>query len=182
MMNKFLKVNMNNKNSFICLSTMIIYGCYYELEIKIDTGCSYSTIPLKRLETYTEYELNRMKKRDIFDRVDYKVSYGVETGGQKHKPVNTDKEKENSSAIKFKHKLDSLVIGGYDFGRRDVYFNYNREGNILIGMDILSQMDIHMGADKNTGEYILIGCLKDNINIAYKEALRNNLGILQLER
>lgn len=182
MMNKFLKIVMNNKNSFTCLSTMIIYGCHYELEVKIDTGCSYSTIPLKRLEMYTEYELNRMKKKDILDKIDYKISYGVETGGQRHKPVNTDKEKENSNAIKFKHRLDGLVIGEYDFGDRSVYFNYNREGNILIGMDILSQMDIHMGTDKKTGEYILIGCLKDNINMAYKEALRSSLGILQLER
>lgn len=181
-MNKFLKIVMNNKNSFTCLSTMIIYGCYYELEVKIDTGCSYSTIPLRRLEAYTECELIKMKKKDIYDKIEYKISYGVETGGQRHRPINTDKDKENSSAIKFKHRLDSLVIGEYDFGNRDVYFNYDRTGNILIGMDILSQMDIHMGTDKNTGEYVLIGCLKDNINLAYKEALRNSLGILQLTK
>lgn len=120
-----------------------------------------------------------MKKRDIIDGIDYKISYGVETGGQRHKPVNTDKDKENSSAIKFKHKLDSLIIGGYDFGSKDIFFNYNREGNILIGMDILSQMDIHIGEDKNTGECILLGCLKDEINMTYKEALRNSFGVLK---
>lgn len=182
MMNKFLKIAMNNKNSFMCLASMGIYGYHYELEVKIDTGCSYSTIPLKRIGVYTEYELNEMKKRDIMDKIDFKISYGVETGGQRHRTINTMKEKEKSSAIKFKHRLEHLLIGGYDFGSRDVYYNYNREENILIGMDILSRMDIHMGTDKNTGEYIFLSCLKDNISMAYCEELRNCLGILQLKR
>ena len=41
-----------------------------------------------------------------------------------------------------------------------MYVNYDRHGNILIGMDILSQFDMHIGISQKTNKVTLIGVLK----------------------
>ena len=58
-----------------------------------------------------------------------------------------------------------------------IYVNYNRRGNILIGMDILQYWDIHMGTSRITGKKLFLACPEENIYVEYLNALEENLGI-----
>ena len=42
--------------------------------------------------------------------------------------------------------------------RKAISVNYDRTGNVLIGMDILSQMDIHIGKSKILDKTVLLAC------------------------
>ena len=147
----------------------------YKMPCKIDTGCSYSNLPIKNI--VSEKVAYNMKLNDIKNKIPYQRSYGVsdtEETKRKDNVLITQGRLLECTSLKFEHKFDNIILNNYCLGIQSIRINYDRTGSILIGMDILSQMDIHMGTDKNTGEYILIGCLKDNINMEYKEALRTS--------
>lgn len=127
--------------------------------VKIDTGCGLSTFPYYRL-TGDRKLCRKMKREDINQKIPYTFSYGVESGGKQHVVPTTVREKMKSEAIKFRHTMQRLVLAGYELGDNDIYINYDRSGNILIGMDILSKLDIFMGNSRVNGNYMLIGCLQ----------------------
>ena len=56
---------------------------FENIDVKIDTGCSVSTLSLQRYKL-SESFYKRCKERDIKDNLPYMLSYGVETGGSKH--------------------------------------------------------------------------------------------------
>lgn len=55
--------------------------------------------------------------------------------------------------------------------------SYGRTGNILIGMDVLSQMDIHIGKSKILEKTVFIACPYDSLNQEYLEALNQHFDI-----
>lgn len=55
--------------------------------------------------------------------------------------------------------------------------SYDRTGNILIGMDILSKMDIHIGKSKITNKTIMLACPYEMINNEYYKALNEHFGL-----
>lgn len=112
--------------------------------VKIDTGCSISTIPLARFQALKVF-CDSLKAVDIEENIHYEISYGVETGGEKHKKPDTYEEKMSCPAMKFQHTIWNFQIAGVPVMNEEIYVNYNRKGNILIGMDILQHWDIHMG-------------------------------------
>ena len=52
-----------------------------------------------------------------------------------------------------------------------VKISYDRSGNILIGMDLLSQMDIHIGKSKILGKTVFLACPYASMNADYLRAL-----------
>ena len=58
-----------------------------------------------------------------------------------------------------------------------VKVSYDRTGNILIGMDVLSQMDIHIGKSKVLGKTVFLACPYTAINREYLEALSQHFDI-----
>lgn len=136
------------------------------IEVKIDTGCAISTIPLAKFKALS-YLCDKLKYNDIENNIEYLASYGVETGGEKHDTPVTDEEKMKCTALKFKHKVENFEIAGVSITTQDYLFvNYNRKGNILIGMDIMKNWDIHIGTI-DTGETIFLVCPKDQLNEEY---------------
>lgn len=179
MMNNYLKSILKG-NVFWSLLELGLNEEIYKIPCKIDTGCSYSNVPIQNI--VSEKEARKMKMEDIKNRVPYQRSYGVsdtEEIKRKDKELILQGRLLECTSLKFEHRFDNIVLNNYNLGERVIRINYDRTGNILIGMDILSLMDIHMGTDRKSGEYVLMGCLKDNINIEYREALRNTFGILQ---
>ena len=65
---------------------------FNDITVKIDTGCSISTIPVRKLKI-SEAMRTRLKKNDIENNATYYLSYGVETGGEKHDEPKTLEEK-----------------------------------------------------------------------------------------
>ncbi len=57
-----------------------------------------------------------------------------------------------------------------------MYINYDRASNILIGMDILKEWDIHIGTI-DTGETIFLGCPKGQINDEYLQELEKTFQV-----
>lgn len=48
-LNNYLKVELSDRNEFRCLGNFIINGLNLtDLDFKIDTGCSKTSIPIKR--------------------------------------------------------------------------------------------------------------------------------------
>lgn len=74
------------------------------------------------------------------------------------------------TALKFTHENVPMSLNGYRLVH-NIAVNYDRTSNILIGMDILKDFDFHCGISKMTGEYIFLGCLRDNISQEYLSAL-----------
>jgi len=69
------------------------------------------------------------------------------------------------------HGID---FGGVCIENDFVNISYDRTGNILIGMDILSKLDIHIGKSKILGKTIFLACPNNNINQVYLNALKQH--------
>ncbi|MCR5098824.1 MAG: hypothetical protein K6B14_07750 [Lachnospiraceae bacterium] len=154
----------------------IIPAPFNDVSVKIDTGCSISTVPLGAFRVLRLF-CDGLKKSDIRNGVPYQLSYGVESAGMRHKKPNTDAEKMNCPAIKFQHDITGFSIAGVPIHDDKIFVNYDRRGNILIGMDIISKWDVHMSISKDSGKYVFLGCPLDSINDEYRDALARHFGI-----
>lgn len=179
-MNNFILSEMS-KNSFYVLSSGRILGKgFNNIRFKIDTGCTYSTIPLSKLYLFDDISSREFKKVDIESDIEYQMSYGVESSGIKHNKPKTFEEKMNCPALKFRHRLTNFVLGDYKLPDTDIFVNYDRHGNILIGMDILSKFDIHIGTSLLTGKETLIAVLKTQDDKSdYYKALYENFNLIE---
>lgn len=148
---------------------------------KIDTGCQRTCIPIRRLKLFSDEEILLMKEKDILSKVDSRISYGVETGGTYHKKPESFDEKMKCSGISFRHRLEGVYLNKLDLGNKDVYFNYNRTGNVLIGMDILEELDIRMGMSESSNKYILVAKLLGDKNSNYEEKVNKYLKKIELD-
>lgn len=153
-----------------------ILAPFRNIPVKIDTGCSISTIPLARFQALKKF-CDLLKSNDIEDNTPYQISYGVESGGEYHNIPVTYEEKMNCSAMKFQHGIKDFCISDMPIRQDSIYVNYDRKGNILIGMDILQHWDIHIGTSKVTGKNLFLACPKCSICKEYFEALELNFGI-----
>ena len=70
-----------------------------------------------------------------------------------------------------------MELAGFDTGNSEVRISYDRIGNILIGMDIIGNMDNHIGTSKITGKKTFLACPKNKINDDYLLALENHFGL-----
>lgn len=185
MMNKYIKITMTPTKydiggSFLATADFKLDNMempFYNISVKIDTGCSISTIPAKRLKISQSHR-KQLKAMDIKNQINWYLSYGVETGGEKHKEPQTFDEKIECSALKFEHNISEFGIDGVPINVRSICINYDRSSNILIGMDILKDWDIHIGTIDNPDlpeheQTIFLGCPRDQINEEY---------LLELER
>ncbi|MDE7200319.1 MAG: hypothetical protein K2O91_00060 [Lachnospiraceae bacterium] len=128
-----------------------ILAPFSNVPVKIDTGCSISTIPLARFQALKVF-CDSLKADDIEGNVPYEISYGVESGGERHSRPSTFEEKMQCPAMKFRHAIKNFHIAGMPVQQDTIYVNYDRKGNILIGMDILQDWNIHIGTSKVTGK------------------------------
>lgn len=146
--------------------------------VKIDTGASLSMIPLNRFNVIKP-SLKYLKELDLNNGVNHIFSYGIESGGTKHNKPVTHQDFLDCKDINFEHIISNFEISGVKIKNDKTYVNYDRSGNILIGMDILEQWDIHTGKNKN-GDYIFLGCPYDQINDEYVLELENTFHLASI--
>lgn len=109
-----------------------------------------------------------------------KISFGVNDSKEKRE---SDKEKFKAGkymelkSITFQHKDFEIDFGGVCINKDYVKVSYDRTGNILIGMDILSKLDIHIGKSKILGKTVFIACPYESMNQEYREALSRHFDI-----
>lgn len=183
-MNNFLISYLKNNSFIIKIFIPCIDGLPLMTKAKLDTGCNVSCIPFQPAFNKTYEESLKYKKSAIDNNLPYLLSYGISDTSEQRKYdkklVNEGKLLE-CKALKFKHSNVSMLLNGYQF-THDIHINYDRTGNLLIGMDILKNFDIHTGISKVNGENVLIGCLRDNITPEYLTALEEHFGYALKER
>ena len=122
-----------------------------------------------------------MKERDCADdKIRKEISFGVNDSKEKR---DADKEKFRAGkymelkSITFRQRDFELNFDGVCINKDYVKVSYDRTGNILIGMDVLSQMDIHIGKSKVLGKTVFLACPYTSMNREYLEALSRHFDI-----
>lgn len=181
-MNSCICIEMK-RNSFCIKTNCCVDGMYvYDTPFKIDTGCSISTIPYCKLIPLSSAELLDLKRIDIESNTPYVLSYGVESSGMHHSVPVTFEEKLNCPAMKFQHLFTELELDGYRLPDLNFHINYDRRGNILIGMDILKLFDIHIGISNITGKTTLVAVLHNQEDKSeYNALIADHFGIVDKE-
>lgn len=174
MKNRYIKVYMNQRNEFRTYASLSLFGMRFEnVNVKIDTGCGATTILTSKLGI-PRIEAQRLKKQDCIDSSIGKViSFGVNDSKQFRDDAKLAfrmKEFEHLSCVSFVHRIENFEIAGTLIGNIGIKVNYDRTGNILIGMDIISTWDVHIGT-LSTGETLLLACPKEQLNYEYYNAL-----------
>lgn len=81
-------------------------------------------------------------------------------------------------SVTFRHKYLEIDFDGICLKKDSVKVSYDRTGNILIGMDILSQIDIHIGQSRILGKTIFLACPYDNMNPDYLKMLHTHFNLI----
>lgn len=183
MMNKYITVKYNNY-SFIAPLHIKIDNIEVTVNCKIDTGCMKTNIPIKKLITGTtvmeEAKALSLKENAINNKVHYERSYGVSDN------ITIKKNDEllikqgrliECASLRFEQRADIIEISNFNIGSKIVGVNYDRTNNILIGMDIMKDWDIHIGKDNKTNEIIFLACPIEKINQDYLLALEEHFDL-----
>ena len=80
-------------------------------------------------------------------------------------------------ALKFKHSITDFMLNGVSISTQDIFLNYNRSGNILIGVDILQTMVGHWDISKKTGKLLLLCCPRNLVDYNFYNALKEHFGL-----
>ena len=172
----YLRIKSDGK-FFSSILEIEIFNATYRIPCIIDTGCARSTISLRFL--LPESEVMKKKRQEIEKQTPYSFSYGVndteETRGQDAKITDIE-ELLASKRIVFQHRFTTFSIGTLHLGERVVRVSYDRTSPILIGMDILKELDIHMGSNRE-GQHLLLACHKGSLSNAYRQALNYYFGV-----
>lgn len=184
MKNKYILLELNPRNEIRADVNMTIKSLNIteieNINVKIDTGCPYTSILLRRLGI-SSIKAQRMKEKDCADdTIKKEISFGVNDTKEKR---NADKEKFRDGrymelkSVTFQHGDFEINFDGVHINKDFVKISYDRTGNILIGMDVLSQMDIHIGKSRILGRTVFLACPYDNINQSYFKALGQHFGL-----
>lgn len=149
------------------------------INVKIDTGCPYTSIPIQKLGI-SKLQAQIMKQKDSDDmNIKKEISFGV-NDTQKDRQIAMSLFKNRQymklKQVTFIHNDLDIEIGEVNIHKKDVKISYDRTGNILLGMDILKDWDIHIGTI-DTGETIFLGCPKAQINDDYLQELEKTFHI-----
>lgn len=178
MKSDFIKIFLDKHNEFkvdITISIPHLSSGLFNTVAKIDTGCAYSSIPIKRLGFDNEDCFNFKIKDCSNNDVKKCTSFGVNDSESKRREDSArirNADYLGLNSVSFVHSYSNLILNDCIIGDGDVRLNYDRVGNILIGMDILKQLDFHIGRDNQTGKTLLLACPLDNINDSYINEMR----------
>lgn len=182
MKSNYILLKLNKKNELradvgITIESLGLIGLE-DINVKIDTGCPYTSIPIKKLGV-SSAKAQEWKLRDSNDNAVVKqISYGVnDTDKQKQEYIKKFKQGDFDGlpAITFLHHGLTIDFDGIEVKKSDVKVSYDRTGNILIGMDVMKDWDIHIGKTK-TGDTIFLACPYDQLNDEYYKELNRLFG------
>jgi hypothetical protein len=177
MKNNFVKIILNRKNEFktfvdISIPSIKINNVE-QIDVKIDTGCPYTSIPVAKLGI-SATESQRLKQADCGDdTIAKEISFGVNDSiekRQKDKELFKNRQYMILNSISFRHSDVAISIGGVKLEPCSVKLSYDRTGDILIGMDILKDWDIHIG-NTEIGETVFLACPNNQLNDEYYKEL-----------
>ena len=174
MKNNFIKILMRDRNEFRTTADFLFCGLMFrQVDIKIDTVCSHTSIPVSKLGINAQ-DAYVMKQKDAADDAIRKyISFGVNDSEAKRLSDRSkfrQKRYMDLSSITFGHSITEFNINGYDMDNQMVRISYDRSSNILIGMDILKELDVHMGTTVD-GVTVMLACKRGALTEDYREEL-----------
>lgn len=180
MRNKYIKIKLNQNNEFRTTADLTLLGnTYFDVNVKIDTGCPRTVIPVSKLGI-SKFKASIMKAVAIADdNVSKTIGFGVNDTEEYKKKAKEDFEKGNYTNLKsvsFTHKVEDFFISNVHITKDTVRVNYDGVGNILIGMDIMKDWDIHIGTTSGN-ETFFLACPKSSLNDEYYFELNRLFGI-----
>ena len=168
MKNKFILFELNQRNEIRADVNMTIKSLgiteIENINVKIDTGCPYTSIPVRKLGISNE-KAQQMKQKDCADpAIKKEISFGVNDTKEKRE---MDKEKFRTGeymdlqSVTFQHESLEVDFGGICLKKNSVKISYDRTGNILIGMNLRDggadkKLDFH-GLRKELNHYVFSG-------------------------
>lgn len=182
--NKYISLELNDRNEIradvgITIKSLNLVGLV-GINVKIDTGCPYTSIPFRRLGQ-SEKLASYLKQQDCLNpQIKKEISFGVNDSKKDKLQANQDLKNGNYCALKqitFQHSGFEIDFDGVAIKQNTVKISYDRIGNILIGMDILSKLDVHIAKSRITGKTTFLACPLNNITDEYLEALEREFGI-----
>lgn len=195
-MTDFLKLFLSNSLEFRADFEATIYGIHSrsvyfpfikQTGIKIDTGAHGILIPLRTLG-WDPNEIEKFVNANMHDKSKLSVLHGVESTNSLS---NTDLRNSSDSFIKAYKGLvittvaDELKVGSLRLTDTTVRVTPFSTGNILLGMDVLKDIDTHIGIDKVSGKTILLSGTYDENGDVYEEflkALEKHLGYTRINQ
>lgn len=184
MRNSCLILERSRRNEYRTNISFTLFGLWFrDIDAKIDTGCSYTTVPVQMTGLSLEEAMALKIVDSRNDSVKKHISFGVNDSKEKKE---TDKQLFRQGrfmdlkSVTFEHEAGDLEVEGLMIGWQDIRISYDRVGNILIGMDILEKLDIHMGESRLNGKQLFIACPKDYITDDYLKALNEHFGLTRI--
>ena len=155
----YLEVNANEHNEFLINVTLTLFEKTITCLAKIDTGCDRTIIPIYLLGLSKKQRLqmfdDEKNGRNIYLTTSYSDLGKNEFNKYEYAFVNTSFEYDNVDIA-----LNDILLKN-----QTVLINFGVEKPILIGVDLLKQLDIHISTLND--RTILVACLKDNISQEY---------------
>lgn len=178
MQNRYVRSVLDKNNEFRVEADFVIFDIMaFGTDVKLDTGATSTFVPIRTVGGLSSLEIQNLKYKDIKDKNIIRIySRGIETGKNIVQEPKSIAEAMEFRNISFRHTLESLSIGGVRLGDTEANINYNFNGNILIGMDIMKNWDIHIGRNKH-GETVFIGCPYSQLNQNYYLAIEKEFGL-----
>ena len=184
MKHNFILLELNHRNEIRADVNMAIKSLDItkidHINVKIDTGCPYTSIPVRKLGISNE-KASLMKQIDCLNPLIRKeISFGVNDSKEKRE---SDKEKFRTGkymelqSVTFQHRDLEIEFDGICLKKDFVKISYDRSGNILIGMDFLSQMDIHIGKSRILRKTIFLACPYASLNSDYFQTLNEHFNL-----
>lgn len=184
----FIKIELGDikKNCFI--SKMKFHLPFHNRTIdtlvKIDTGCAVTCLSYRAFMALSGEGVapQKAKQQAVCGKLDAAISFGVNDSEQyrrKQKALFDCGDYMNCTAVSFYHDIDNCTLNNYPIGVGRIRVSYDRKSSLLIGMDVISQMDFHCGVSRVSGRYTFLGCLKDDINQDYLSVIEEHFGFKQ---
>lgn len=148
--------------------------------IKIDTGAHGILIPLRSL-CWKDSQIQQLLDDAVLNHKDsLSVINGVESvnnisSGQLR--TQTDAFIKSYKGLAISIRADVIEVGSLKFKDVPVRVTPHTTGNILLGMDIIKQMDNHIGTSRLTGDTVLLACPESDISDDYLLELDRHFGI-----
>lgn len=145
---KYLEVKLDKTDLFKAQASFKLMNFERDsIDVRIVLGYPYTIVPIRTLgaDSATASALKEFDEKLGSEIINSKCTHPCEA----------------SCDIKlFSHVLHGLTLNGYPLGDVPCYADYDREGDIIIGTDLLRIMEIHYGVSQRTFEFLFLGCMK----------------------
>lgn len=145
--------------------------------VKIDTGAFGTLIPLRTLG-WTPTQINNLIDYYLEnDRSKFSVVHGVEALNKLSASdfiAQSDDFIRNFYGLAIKVHADYIQVADIVFEDVDIRVTTATSGNVLLGMDLLSRMDVHIGESKILKNTLLLACPNNTMCDEYLLNLENH--------